>query len=124
MSFASTETLSASDLTAPDEADYRSVSGGAVASAIVGALSVLMLLAASYSFESALMMALLPMVGIVLGVLALRRIKASPEQYTGAGAAKLGVGLSAGFLLAGLGYAGYVHATEVPNGYTRTSFAE
>jgi hypothetical protein len=119
-----TEALSTSELSYDDDAQYRAINAGAVASAVFGALSALVCIGAAYSIESALMMALVPALGIILGILALRRISANPDQYTGAGAAKVGIALSAFFLVAGIAYAGYVHATEVPAGYTRTSFAE
>jgi hypothetical protein len=47
-----------------------------------------------------------------------------PDQQSGSKLAVAGVLLSVIGLVGGLGYSGYVYATEVPPGYTRTSFGE
>jgi hypothetical protein len=87
-------------------------------------LSLLVVVAGRSSFESALAASPLPLIGAALGIVALRRIKAAPEARSGRGAAIAGIVLSVVFLTAGLAFAGYIHATEVPDGYIRTSFAE
>ena len=53
---------------------------------------------------------------------ALAKIRREPEHYTGSTLAMLGLVLSFVFLFGGVGYGGYVYATEVPEGYTRISF--
>lgn len=118
-----TDVFSAPDL-ADREIDYRPLSSMAVASAIFGALSALVILVGNDSLESALMFTPIPLIGLALGVRSMRQISASPDQMTGAGAAKAGAIMSLVFLVAGLGYAGYVRATEVPAGYAATSFAD
>jgi hypothetical protein len=107
-----------------DDVDYRSLSTAAIASIVFGLLSALVVAAGRVSFESALATSILPLVGAALGLMALRRIQSAPDAYSGRGAAIAGVALSLVFLVIGLAFAGYVHATEVPDGYTRTSFAE
>lgn len=104
--------------------EYRSLSSPAIASIVFGLLSILVVVAGRSSFESALAASPLPLVGAALGIVALRRMNAAPDAYTGRMAALAGVALSVVFLITGLSYAGYVHATEVPDGYIRTSFAE
>ena len=47
-----------------------------------------------------------------------------PDQVSGSKLALVGIVFSATGLFGGLGYAGFVHATEVPDGYLRTSFVE
>ncbi len=104
--------------------DYRPLSVSAIASLVFGALSVLVAVGARSSVESAVVLTPIPLIGLALGVVSLRRMRASENEFTGAGAAKAGIALSAAFLAGGLAFAGYVHATEVPEGYARTSFAE
>jgi hypothetical protein len=87
-------------------------------------LSVLTLLAARDGIENVLLLSPLPLAGLALGVISLRRIRAYPDQVSGRGAAVAGVGLSTAFLAGSLAYAAYVRATEVPPGYTPTSFAD
>jgi hypothetical protein len=74
--------------------------------------------------ESALLVTPIPLIGIALGIVALRRVRSNPQLYSGRGAAQMGLALSTFFLFGGLGYAGFVHATEVPDGYAPTSFAD
>jgi hypothetical protein len=109
-----------------DQADieYRSLSAAAIASVVFGLLSLLVVVAGRSSFESALAASPLPLIGAALGIVALRSINAAPDARSGRAAAIAGIALSMVFLAAGLAYAGYVHATEVPDGYIRTSFAE
>ena len=45
-----------------------------------------------------------------------------PRPVHGAAIARAGVAMSTLFLVGGVAYGGYVYATEVPDGYTRTSF--
>jgi hypothetical protein len=50
------------------------------------------------------------------------RIRRESEQFTGSWLAMAGFVLSLAFLMIGLGYGGFVYATEVPDGYERISF--
>lgn len=97
---------------------------GAVASVVLGLASGMIFLGAQNSLISAAMLAPLPIAGIVLGIVALVRIRKTPDYLSGAGWAKLGIALSLACLIGGMATAGYVYATEVPEGYTRTSFIE
>jgi hypothetical protein len=97
---------------------------GAIASFVFGLLSVLVALAGRDTFESAVLMTPLPLIGLALGFFAVRQINATPDMYKGLAAARAGIALSLTFLVAGLGYAGYVSVTEVPEGYAPTSFAD
>jgi len=119
---ARTEVTSGSDL--GDEFEYRALSMGAMAAAGLGLLSLLVFAAASVSLSSSLMLAPIPLVGLAAGVAALKKIRSMPDQLSGRGAALAGIVLSTIGLFGGLGYAGLVHATEVPHGYFRTSFYE
>jgi hypothetical protein len=118
------EALSSAELEERGDFDYRPLSIGAVAAAVFGVLSLLVFVAGRDSLESALLLCPIPLVGILIGWRSLVRMRANPGQFTGGRAAAVGVGLSSACLVGGLAYAWYVHATEVPPGYLRTSFAE
>ena len=107
-----------------DDFEYRPLSTGAIASAVFGVLSSLVFVTASSSLSSSLWLAPIPVVGLVAGWLSLQKIRSMPDQLSGRAAALIGILLSALGLFGGLGFASYVHATEVPEGYIRTSFYE
>ena len=109
---------------ADEPLEYRSVHTFAVLGLLLGLLSVVVLLMARISFESTMVLAPIPVAGIIVSLLALRGIKATPDLYTGKPLAQAGVVLSTLFLVTGVGYSLFVYATEVPDGYTRTSFLE
>jgi hypothetical protein len=107
-----------------DDFQYRPLSSGAVASLALGLLSSLVFLAGRDSFQACLMMCPIPIVGLAIGLRALRRIRSEPENHSGKGLAVAGILLSIFCLVGGIGYSGYVYATEVPENYLRTSFTE
>ena len=107
-----------------DDFEYRPLSTGAIASAVFGVLSSLVFVTASSSLSSSLWLAPIPVVGLVAGWLSLQKIRSMPDQLSGRAASLIGILLSALGLFGGLGFASYVHVTEVPEGYTRTSFYE
>jgi hypothetical protein len=120
----STATLDYDVGSAADEPlSYRALHTGAIIGLGLGILSVFMAVAASNSLEGCLLVAPIPIFGILISGWTLARIRRDPDQYTGRPIALLGLFLSAAFLVGGLGYGGYVYATEVPEGYARISFA-
>ena len=119
---ATVEAMSARD--AGEEFEYRPLSVMAVASLVFGLLSTMIFFAARVSIESALMIAPLPLIGLALGFWARSTMRANPDQYAGEKFAWAGIALSAICLVGGMGFSGFVYATEVPDGYLRTSFAE
>jgi hypothetical protein len=104
-----------------EEFEYRPLSTSAVASLVFGLLSVMVFFAGRDDFTSALLMTPLPVLGLLLGW---RTLRAGDGQFSGEGLAKAGIALSAVCLVGGLGFAGYVKATETPPGYEPTSFME
>ena len=62
------------------------------------------------------------MVGIGLGWRAVQRIRRAPDEWTGLGLARLGIGLSAGFWLVGYGWLFFARVSEVPYGYERVGY--
>jgi hypothetical protein len=107
-----------------EEFEYRPMSTGAIASLVFGALSTMIFFAGRDGFQNALLLTPLPLIGIAVGLRAMSAMRANPDQFTGGSMAKIGVALSAIALVGGLGFSGYVYATEVPDGYARTSFFE
>jgi hypothetical protein len=108
---------------AEDTLQYRALHIGAILGLVLGILSVFMVVTAANSLEGCLLAAPIPILGIVVSLWSLSRIRRDPEYYTGRPIALLGLVLSLGFLVGGIGYGGYVFATEVPEGYERISFA-
>ena len=99
---------------------YKVLSTSAVVSCALGALS----LATLMSYEYGLALGAIPLVAIVVGLRALWVIRGNPSELTGRRFAQVGVVLATLFLLAGWGLAGYVYATEVPEGYERLTYGE
>ncbi|HEY2838868.1 MAG TPA: DUF4190 domain-containing protein [Pirellulales bacterium] len=98
-----------------DYTQYRALSVAAVASCALGALSVITFL--SWAF------AIIPLLGVVLGVLALVRIRRNQAELVGSRVAQSGIALSLLFCAAGVSYLTYDYLTEVPDGYRRLSYS-
>ncbi len=91
------------------ETSYRALSGLAVASVIFGCLSALTFLDWS--------MAIVPVIGIVLGWVALRRIRRNPEESLGERWALAGITLCAVFWVGGYGWLTNAYFHQTPPGY-------
>jgi hypothetical protein len=107
-----------------EEFEYRPLSIMAVASLVFGLLSPMVFLGGRVSIENALMLVPLPLIGLALGFWARSTMRANPDQYAGQKFATAGIVLSAVSLVGGMAFSGVVFATEVPDGYIRTSFGE
>ncbi len=101
---------------AEDFQQYQALSPLAVTSCALGLLSVVAFLH--------LYLAIVPILGVVLGFMALNAISARPRELTGSGLAKGGIFLSLLLGILGWGRMGYIYATEVPEGHQRISYAE
>ena len=97
-----------------DYASYRSLSPTAVVSCALGVGSFV----AFFDWW----LVLIPVMGIVLGLFALRRIAARSEELSGRLPAAIGVALSAVCLVAGQATLWYIRVTEVPDGHIRISY--
>lgn len=95
---------------------YRALSPVAVVSLVLGLLSF----AAFFSFA----MLVVPALGVLAGLYAWARIRRYPQELTGAGLAKAGIGLSLLLAAVGAGRLSYVYATEVPPGYDRADYSQ
>jgi hypothetical protein len=107
-----------------EEIAYRPIHAGAIASLVLGLLSTMVFVAGRDSVQGCLMLCPIPLLGLVVGLRAWRRIKVEPDHWSGAVLARSGSLLSAACLVGGLSFAGYVYSTEVPDGYVRVSFLD
>lgn len=107
---------------AEEALQYRAVHTGAIIGLVLGVLSVFVVIAAASTFEGCLLVAPIPILGMFMSLRSLAIIRREPEQYTGRAIAVVGLALSLVFLIFGVGYGGYVYASEVPDGYVRISF--
>jgi hypothetical protein len=101
----------------PDETtDYRSLTAESVGSLILGFLSLL-------TFVSMLFI-IFPIIGIVLGITAIRKILRATTELEGLGMASAGVALSALMAVAGCAYQMYMMQYEIPGGYVVLHFSD
>jgi hypothetical protein len=96
--------------------DYRALCTPAVASIVLGLLSTVALLD--------WWLVLIPFGALLLGIVALRKIRNQPREYTGKPIAILGIALALVFGAAGLARQSYEYATELPPGFARISYSE
>ena len=115
-------TQASSNSAAGDSAlEYRALHSRALIGALLGVVSV-MLLFATDNLASCLALAPIPLAGIFVSLRAWLTIRSERDLYTGAPLAIAGLVLSIVFLCSGVGWAAYIYATEVPDGYERISF--
>ena len=105
-----------------DYSQYRAMSTAAVASLVFGVLSSV-IFAMGESLQGALLVSLIPVVGILLSLKSIRLIRSMSGELTGMPLALAGLLLSSFCLVGGVGRAAYIYLTEVPDGYTRISFS-
>lgn len=97
-----------------DYAQYRSLNTWAVISAVAGLLSVTGLLS--------WWLLTIPVAGMIAGFLALRQIRALPDQYTGELVALAGTLVSGLLMVAGAAWLTYSYVTEVPPDHVRMTY--
>lgn len=106
-----------------DSLQYRAIHIGAVLGVALAILSlVFTVIAASSSAESCIGVSFLALAPLACCAWALSRIRREPDRYSGRPMARVGLVSSLLVLVVGVGYGGYVYATEVPDGYARISF--
>jgi hypothetical protein len=93
---------------------YRAICAPAVVGAVLGALSILTALH--------WMLAFIPVAGILLSWRAFQQIRTAPDEWTGLGIAKVGLGLSIGMWVLGYGWLLLANTSEVPWGCQRVSW--
>ncbi|MBI2824108.1 MAG: DUF4190 domain-containing protein [Planctomycetia bacterium] len=105
----------ADDVLSEEYEQYKALSVLAVTSGALGLLSSLAFLNWG--------LALIPVLGVLTGLVALRRIRLRPTELTGSRVAWAGILLSILFLCGGWAYLAYAYVTELPAGYERLSYA-
>jgi len=100
--------------TPPEVSDYRAVSGWAIGSLVLAVLSPL-------AFAD-WWLAVVPVAGIVVGLVGWRQIAMRPEALVGAPLAIGGVVVSAGLLIAGLTTLTQIYIAELPEGFIRINY--
>ncbi len=98
---------------------YRALCLWALASVVVGVLSVPILV-----FWFSWFWAVVPLLGIWLGWRALEQIRQAPSEWTGRTLAKVGVWLSVGVWTLGYGWLIFAETSEIPYGYERISYEQ
>jgi hypothetical protein len=101
---------------APDDV-YRPLPTAAVASCLLGVISIVALL--EFWPTKAL-----PAIGLIAGLIALRQIAQSPDEFSGRKVALLGVALSSFFLIAGSAVSLLVPILEVPADHVKISYED
>ena len=113
-----------SDKIRSSEADqyqqYRTLSFLAVVALVFGVISIPSSVAASLNP----FLLIFPFVGVLLGLTAVLKLRNRTNEFTGLGLAKTGLMLSTVLLLAGGGYAAFIYATEVPDGFRRLKWSD
>jgi hypothetical protein len=110
------------DATEAEAIQYRALHTGAIVGLVLGVLSIFTLISAASTLEACLLVTPIPVLGMFVSLRSWAKIRRESDQYTGAPLALGGFALSLLFLVTGVGYGGYVYATEVPDGYERISF--
>src|SRR3954468_5578399 len=85
-----------------DQLQYRALHTGALIGLVLGVLSIFVAITAANSFAACLLVAPIPLAGIVISWWSLSKIRRFPDQYTGQGLAKAGLALSLLFLIGGV----------------------
>ncbi|MDR2172227.1 MAG: hypothetical protein LBP59_18950 [Planctomycetaceae bacterium] len=99
----------------PDElTDYKSLTAETVGSLILGFLSILIFIS--------ILFLIFPVMGIVIGIIAIRKILNAPEALSGLGIASVGVALCVLFAIGGVYYQYSVNSYEIPMGYEEITF--
>jgi hypothetical protein len=96
------------------EGDYRAIPPTAIAAAVLATLSPLVFIDWP--------LAVVPILGIVLGTLASRTIFQRPDDFTGRTLAIGAVVVSAAFLVGGLASLSRTYIAELPTGYERLDY--
>jgi hypothetical protein len=96
------------------ETSYRALNGLAVASVVFGALSAVTFIDWT--------LAIVPVIGIALGWIALKRVRRNPEESIGVNWARSGIALSAALWVGGYGWLTYGYFHQTPPGYELITF--
>lgn len=113
-----------SEASATPEADqyshYRSLSFSAIVTLVFSLISLPAVLAASLNAG----LLVFPLIGMMIGLFSFLKLRNRTDEFTGLGAAKVGLLLSTVLFFSGAAFVSIVYATEVPEGYQRISFVD
>ena len=109
--------LETNSVTESPAVQYRALCPPAVASVVLGVVSIFTLFLWFHWTWAAM-----PLAGIGLGWLALKSIRRAPNEWIGLELAWLGIALSAGVWVFGYGCLIFAGVREVPYGYERVSY--
>lgn len=114
------------EATQDDALAYRAIHTGAIIALLLGIVSWMfpMMVATTANLINVAPLIGLPLIAIGLSAWSLSTVRANREYYTGEKAALGGLISGTLALLLSVSWGSYVYATEVPDGYTRTSFLE
>lgn len=99
---------------------YRAISIAAVVALVLGLMSLFSLLGVVWDAPASVLA--IPVLGTIVGWLAIRKLKRRSSELTGMPVAIIGAILSVVSLVCGGAYFQYRYSTEVPDGYERVSF--
>jgi hypothetical protein len=99
---------------------YRTLSFSAIVAMTLGLVS----LPVAYIANVSPGFLLIPMIGMIVGATSVLKLRHQTDEFTGLGAAKIGLLLSTVLFFGGATWFAYCYVTEVPDGYRRTSFGE
>lgn len=113
--FETPRAVSDSTTTPPNPVDrYRALGGATIAATVLALVSPLAFLD--------WWLLVVPVLGMVLGVVALRDIAARPEDLTGRPLSLAAIGLSAACFVGGFVCLSMIYAAELPTGFARLSY--
>ena len=115
MSIASTNAADPAEFSADDLPIYRAVSRSAIVSLVLGVFGFLGMFVAPGL--------IIPLVGLIVGGVAIHTIRSYPAEYSGLPIALVGAAVNALFLLLGAQYHIADAMTAVPEGYKAITFA-
>lgn len=110
----SSSTLPQSPEVDPDYAQYRTISLSAIATVVLGILSITGLMIPP--------LLVLAIIGTLLGIYSVFTLRARQAEFSGLGLAKTGLALCLLIGIGGISWHIYDFATEVPEGFERVSF--
>ncbi len=101
---------------------YRSICKTAIVAITLAIFASLILPIIFLIPELGLLAAAVAFLGVVFGLIATFKIRKYPEELIGKKAASIGLFGSIAVMAIGIGYYGYIYATEVPEGCERINF--
>lgn len=103
-------------------AQYRTLSFSAIVALVMGVVAIPATFFAAAATNPGPL--LFPLLGMLIGLFAVLKLRNRQDEFIGIGAAKWGLMLSTILFFGGVAYTSFSYVTEVPEGYARISFAD